>query len=390
MQSVLSLPNNQRSRRGIIVVLAAVGLLVLLATTILSVDTAYMQLTRTELRVATDAAAKAAAEALLRTQDTAQAATAAQTIAALNKVAGKPLQIATQDVVFGNTTQAKTGEWAFQKNVTPYNSVQVLASLNDTNSNGSVKLFFAGMIGQGKYQPSEQAVATVYQQDVLLCIDRSHSMCFDLSGRDWVYPTGNSWQTEIKNPPHATKSRWASLRRAVDDYLGIVEGIQPHPRIGLVTWASEITTSSAEYYYTGQTSKKILRDATLSSDYSGLRSAMGNKSVKVMLGGTEMSAGLDEAISVLKSSDRPLAKKIIVLMTDGQWNMGRSPVLCAGDARDANIVIHTISFLPGAVQTDLTTVAETTGGRHFHADNEAELRDAFTELAKSLPVVLTK
>ncbi len=219
---------------------------------------------------------------------------------------------------------------------------------------------------------------------------RSHSMCFDLSGVDWVYPSGYSWKTEIKLAPHSTKSRWASLRKAVGDYLGIVDDIQPPPRVGLVTWASEITTSTTEYAYTGKTSKKTLRDAVLSSDYTAIKNAIGNKSVNVMLGGTEMSAGIDEAIAMLKSSDRPLSKKIIVLMTDGQWNLGRSPVLCAQEARDANIVIHTISFLPGAVQNDLVTVAETTGGRHYHADNEAELRDAFSELAKSLPVILTK
>jgi len=390
MRSVQSSSNSRRPRRGIIVILAAVGLLVLLATTILSVDTAYIQLTRTELRVATDAAAKAAAEALMRTQDTAQAVAAAKSMASLNKVAGKPLQIATSDVVFGNTTQSRTGEWAFQGNVAPYNSVQVMSSLQDSNANGSVNLFFAGMIGKGKFQPTEKAVATVYRQDVLLCIDRSHSMCFDLSGVNWVYPSGRPWTTELKNPPHALKSRWASLRRAVDDYLGIVDDIQPPPRVGLVTWASEITTSTTEYAYTGKTSKKTLRDAVLSSDYTAVRDAMGKKSVNVMLGGTEMSAGIDEAIAVLKSSDRPLSKKIIVLMTDGQWNLGRSPVLCAQEARDANIVIHTISFLPGAVQNDLVTVADTTGGRHYHADNEAELRDAFSELAKSLPVILTK
>lgn len=390
MRSVQSSSNSRRPRRGIIVILAAVGLLVLLATTILSVDTAYIQLTRTELRVATDAAAKAAAEALMRTQDTAQAVAAAKSMASLNKVAGKPLQIATGDVVFGNTTQSRTGEWAFQGNVAPYNSVQVMSSLQDSNANGSVNLFFAGMIGKGKFQPTEKAVATVYRQDVLLCIDRSHSMCFDLSGVNWVYPSGYPWTTELKNPPHASKSRWASLRKAVDDYLGIVDDIQPPPRVGLVTWASEITTSTTEYAYTGKTSKKTLRDAVLSSDYTAIKNAIGNKSVNVMLGGTEMSAGIDEAIAMLKSSDRPLSKKIIVLMTDGQWNLGRSPVLCAQEARDANIVIHTISFLPGAVQNDLVTVAETTGGRHYHADNEAELRDAFSELAKSLPVILTK
>lgn len=387
---VLSICSPITRRRGIIAILAAVGIVVLLMATILSVDTAYMQLTRTELRVATDSAAKAAAEALLRTQDTTKAAAAAKTMAGLNLVAGKPLQIQTSDVVFGNTAQAQSGDWAFKANVQPYNSVQVLSSLSNTSPNGPVKLFFAGMVGSGTFQPKEQAVATVYQQDVLLCIDRSHSMCFDLSGVDWSYPSGNSWTIEIKNAPHSSKSRWASLRRAVDDYMNIVGQIQPSPRVGLVTWASEITTSTTEYKLTGVTSKKIADDASLSSDYSTLKSAMSNRSSKVMLGGTEMSAGLDEAISVMKSSDRPLAKKIIVLMTDGQWNLGRSPVLCAQDARDKNIVIHTISFLPGAVQTDLTTVAETTGGRHYHADNEAELRDAFTELAKSLPIILTK
>ena len=220
-------------------------------------------------------------------------------------------------------------------------------------------------------------------------------MCFDLSGTEWVYPSGNSWKIEIKSSPHPSKSRWASLRLAVQDYLDIVEDIQPSPRIGLVTWASEITTSSAEYYYTGVTSKKVVNDAAIKSSdsngfYGDIRSAMSNRSSKVMLGGTDMSAGLDQAITTLKSTDRPLAKKIIVLMTDGQWNQGRSPVLSAADAKAANIIIHTISFLPGADQPDLTTIAETTGGRHFHADNESELRDAFTELAKSLPVVLTK
>ncbi len=85
MRSVQSSSNSRRPRRGIIVILAAVGLLVLLATTILSVDTAYIQLTRTELRVATDAAAKAAAEALMRTQDTAQAVAAAKSMASLNR-----------------------------------------------------------------------------------------------------------------------------------------------------------------------------------------------------------------------------------------------------------------------------------------------------------------
>ncbi len=377
-------------RPGVIVVLAAVGFVILLSMTMLSVDTAYIHLVRTELRVATDSAAKAGAEALLRTQDVTQAVAAAQSMAAANTVAGRPLQLSSSDITFGNTALAQSGTWTFQKSVTPYNSVRVDAALRSSNSNGAVKLFFAGMIGRGNYEPTQDSTATVFQQDVLLCIDRSHSMCFDLSGAEWVYPTGKPWTEELKNAPHPTKSRWAALNRAVKDYLDIVGDVQPRPRIGLVTWASEIGTNSTEYRMTGKTSPKTTSDAGLSTDYSEIRNGVDRRSVAVMLGGTEMSAGLDMAISQIQTTHRPLAKKVIVLMTDGQWNKGRSPVLCAEEARDLNIVIHTVTFLPGAIQTDMSTIAKTTGGRHYHADNEEELREVFRELAKSLPVVLTE
>ena len=55
-------------RRGAMVVLIAMMLVILLMTVTFSVDVAYMQLSRTELRVATDAAARAAAEAFSRQQ----------------------------------------------------------------------------------------------------------------------------------------------------------------------------------------------------------------------------------------------------------------------------------------------------------------------------------
>ena len=378
------------SRRGVIVILAATAFAILIATTMLSVDTAYIHLTRTELRVATDAAAKAGAEALLRTQDESQAIAAARSMAAANRVAGHPLYLISNDIKFGSTLMATSGTWTFNESVRPYNSVRVSSALNSSNANGPVRLFFGGIVGQGTFQPSEVSTATVFQQDVMLCIDRSHSMCFDLSGVDWVYPSGRSSSVEIKNPPDATRSRWASLARAVEDYLTIVGDVIPRPRIGLITWASEIGVSSTEYRLTGQTSPRTYRESTLSTDYQGVRGGISRCSSRVMLGGTDLSSGLDLAISDMKASDRPLAKKVIVLMTDGNWNQGRNPRLAAADARDANIIVHTITFLPGTLQADMKAVAETTGGRHYHADNETELRTAFQELARSLPVVLTE
>ena len=63
----------QHRRRGAIVILVAVMLFVFIVMAALTVDVAYMQLIRTDLRIATDAAAKAGAEALSRTEDEAAA-----------------------------------------------------------------------------------------------------------------------------------------------------------------------------------------------------------------------------------------------------------------------------------------------------------------------------
>ena len=45
-------------------------------------------------------------------------------------------------------------------------------------------------------------------------------------------------------------------------------------------------------------------------------------------GGTNLSAGLDRAVQILTGTNgRVLSDKIIILLTDGQWNAGRDPVL---------------------------------------------------------------
>ena len=73
-----SIRNKSRFRRGTIVVLTAAMIVAFLATVVLSVDVAYMQLTKVKLRSATDAAARAAGESLSREQDLAAARQAAR------------------------------------------------------------------------------------------------------------------------------------------------------------------------------------------------------------------------------------------------------------------------------------------------------------------------
>ena len=53
-------------------------------------------------------------------------------------------------------------------------------------------------------------------------------------------------------------------------------------------------------------------------------------------------------------------------------------------------LVHTVTFLPGAQQTAMVEIATITGGRHYYAQNAAELEAAFRELAFMMPVLLTE
>lgn len=68
-------------RQGAMLVLICVMIFAFMVTVAFSVDIAYMHLVKSELRTATDAAAKAAAEALARTQDIRQSLDRGEAIA---------------------------------------------------------------------------------------------------------------------------------------------------------------------------------------------------------------------------------------------------------------------------------------------------------------------
>ncbi|MCA9246995.1 MAG: VWA domain-containing protein [Planctomycetales bacterium] len=379
-------------RRGAIIVLCVLFVVILLAMAAFSVDVAYMQLVRTELRSATDAAAKAGVEALVREQDGTAAITAAINIAAANEVAGKPLQLNTSDVVLGRATQQADGSWAFTAGEQPYSAVRVNSQRTSGSTDGAVALFFGGFLGKGNFEPTQTATAANMQQEICLVIDRSHSMCFDMSGVDWKYPKGTPKKPNpICYPPHASNSRWASLESAVSLFVDTTKLSTIVPTAALVTFGSEIGTDTAEYYYTGRTEVAVATDVDLTTDLDQISTAIYARGDDVMLGGTDISAGIDEAVDILTGpGTKDLAQKSIVLMTDGQWNEGRDPTLAAADAAAAGVTIHTITFLDKADQTTMIQVASITGGTHYHASSQAELEEAFEKLATSLPVALTE
>lgn len=123
-------------------VLVAVVIVALLAMTMFTVDVAYMQLVRTELRAATDASAKAGMEALRRTQDTEAAIDAAIATAAANKVGGRSLTLTADQIEFGLAFRNVDNSVSFNAGQLPYTAVRVNSAMTESSAAGPVPLFF--------------------------------------------------------------------------------------------------------------------------------------------------------------------------------------------------------------------------------------------------------
>ncbi len=369
-------------RKGTIIVLVSVLIVVLIAMAAFTVDVAYMQMVRTELRASTDAAARAGAEALSRTQNKSTAIQTAIDTASRNMVGGRSHVVVPADVVLGSVNRAPSGALVFSAGGTRLNAVRVNSSLTKGSAHGPVGLFFGGAIGTKNFSPQFAATAAQSDNDICLVIDRSHSMCFDMTGVDFSYPDKTLTKAQAATmKPDPVYSRWASLRDAVLGFFDVLETLNPQPRVGLVTWASDM----------GLASPAVSIDSQLSDDKYPVKYFIENRGDSAMQGATNCAAGIDAGVSLLMSDKtKPYANKILILFTDGQWNQGRNPVLAAQDAAAQGVVVHVVTLLPKANQPDMDEVAAVTGGTHYHANDRAALIAAFEVLARSIPAVLTE
>ncbi len=390
------------TRRGSAAMLITVMMFVFVVTAAITVDYAYMQLVRTELRAATDAAAKAGAEALSRTQDTFTAKGEAVRYAASNKVGGRSLRLSSDDIIVGRVKMNGAGKWQFRENEEPFNAVKVNSRTGDGGA--GTPLYFGRVLGQQSFKPSYQATAGQQEVEVCLCIDRSGSMNFDMSVRSGCFrltilgfpalPLGVQNGATCCPPPHPVDSRWAALKRAIDVFLVEASSIHIQPRTSVVTWGSTYTMPIAPNTRYPASSIDLTLPARegfrWENNAQQIRDLMQARNESVIMGGTNLSSGLDRAVESLNApTNNRFANKVIILLTDGEWNAGRDPVLAAYDARAQGMIVHCISMLTSN-QPTLQVVAETCGGKYYGTRNEEELRNAFIEIARSLPVVLTE
>jgi Ca-activated chloride channel family protein len=358
------------------------------------------------------------------------ATTAAVNCAAANTVAGRPLTINSDNVEIGGVTYSQNGRWQFTPGKSPSTAARVTVQMADSTVTGSVPLLFGRFLGVSTFSPTKSSTAAFVRNKVCLCFDRSRSMTFDLTGVDETWPTsslgypqgvpssagatrigGRTYDFRWLYPP-CNNSRWSYLQIAANAYLDELNNAPTQTPVALVTWASSTNNASSKdvnnqyHTYTGSTlntSSSITSysastlESTFVASYDAIRSVVAEKGGRTMLGGTDTNSGLQQAVDLFAATEDGIpCNKIIILFSDGMWNVGVDPATHAAvNAANAKIVVHTVGFMLSATDAaygnkTMADIAAATGGTFYRATDGASLKAAFEELARTLPVILTQ
>ncbi len=373
IQSKLPQSWHDPGRRGAMMVLIAVSLPLFVMMAAFAVDTAYMQLTRTELRVATDAAARAGGRRLSINQDTGDARREARRAAGRNQVAGSRLLLANRNIEFGYSERANVNSrYVFDTSNPEINAIRINGKRTAGSRSGPINLFFAGALGARTFEPSHSAVSTQIDRDISLALDRSGSMAYASDESSWRWrpaaaPPGWGWGDPV--PPN---SRWLDLVNAVNGFLVELENTPQDEYVSLATFSSSARL-----------------DEGMTLNYNDIRTSVDGITQQFNGGATNIGQGMQESIDVLTDGSRPFAARTIVIMTDGIWNRGPNPITIAQQARAQGITVHAVTFSGEADQNTMRQVAEAGGGKYWHAPTGAALLAVFREIANNNPTLLT-
>ncbi len=286
-----------RHRRGAMLVLIAICLPLLIIMAAFAVDVAWMQLTRTELRTATDSAARAGAKELSLKQNESAARTKAQDAAARNSVAGDPLRLADADVEIGKSVQVGNGRFEFTPGGAKPNAVRIKGKRTGDSKGGPVDLLFSGALGVDSFEPTRESTSTQLDRDICLVVDRSGSMMWTLTGGS-NYPKG----TKACDPPDPTRSRWGALATSVETFLQELAATVQDEQVALVSYSSNTTDCGNRY--------KISEiNADLANNLDAIRTQMDKISSKPVKGSTSISAGIDDGVKVLTGKKAPPVRR---------------------------------------------------------------------------------
>ena len=100
------------------------------------------------------------------------------------------------------------------------------------------------------------------------------------------------------------------------------------------------------------------------------------------IGGTPISFGIDQALNAL--SDSMASDRRIILITDGENNVGEPPQRSAQRAKEMTVKIDVIGLGEEINPLELSEISEITGGVFEHVKREEELAKTLSMLLKRL------
>lgn len=364
------------TRRGAIVVLVAVVLVVLVGLLAVAVDTGVMMVRRTEVQRSVDAAVLAAASVLAQDEAT-ESDVVAEALEFLGSNGVNPDDLDEDDigVEFG-TWNSDTRTFS---NTGFSGATAVRVEINYTNN----QQFFGQIFGDGTYSILAQATAVTtasnQPRDIMVVIDCSGSMDND--------------NNSPEQPMTAVKDAAQLLCDVVNDT----------DQVGLTVYNWENPTN----HETGHL------EVGLTSTVSFVKTRVNDLQAKFYTGGTNIAGGIREGGQQLNATARPDAERILVVLTDGKANDKEPPyesgysadssaIAWANDIRAMGIRIDSISLGNSADHDLMAEVAGTSldeddplRGKHYPIEGTieeyaAELQEVFQEIgtgAKRIAIV---
>lgn len=367
---------NIRLRRGAVIPMFAIMLPVIVLLAAFAINIAYLGLNRTEMYIASDATSRATGREFMVNNNMNSAMSKGREAGSRNSIGGKPLQLADGDFVFGQSARSGVSDrYSFVAGAINPNAVEVTAKRTTGSLDGPLKLLMPNPFSGSSVESSQTSRSNRVEVDVVLVIDRSGSMAY-ASNEPAAFPPAPAaappgW---LFNGPAPNPSRWRDAVAAVDVFLNELTASPINEMVGLVT-------------YNGGPSI----DQTLTSDYDSIRGALNNYTNFFQSGKTNIGGGIDDGQTCFAiSTGRAFAAKVMVVLTDGIDTVGSDPVDSATNAADEQIMIFTITFSDEADQATMQSVASQALGKHYHATNATNLSLIFKDIARQLPVLLSK
>lgn len=160
------------------------------------------------------------------------------------------------------------------------------------------------------------------------------------------------------------------LEAAKEAALLFTNSVAKNTNIGVVSFAGEVST-----------------DLNPTNSFKKIRDAISNIEVKET-GGTNIGDALITSTNIFEGTN----PKRIILLTDGQSNIGPEPMEAVVYLNSKDITVHTIGvatkegghaidFVSKLDETTLKTIAEQTNGKYYRAENNDILKTTFKEIA---------